>query len=313
MDTIFAAKEILKELGLPDAQQNEMSALTLLALAGIGPRNNWKNTTNRSLTVTKGIMVFVKSKYGREYAPNTRETFRRYVLHQFIQAGVVELNPDNPDLPTNSPQTHYRLSLELATILKEYNTSNWHEALKRFIASHPPLRERYRKYRAPANLPVELPGNITVKLSAGKHNRLQVQVLEEFIPRFVADAEVVYLGDTASKALYINEKVVERLKVLLSEHEKLPDIMVYDNAKEEVVPDRGCHLAWLNDPKTVEELSAVFRDCTAQLIYVTAFASIQVYKHFLDKIAWETEVWISEIPDHLIHYNGDLYIDHHAA
>lgn len=37
MSKIDEAKQILKELGLPTAQQNEISAYTLLALCGIKP------------------------------------------------------------------------------------------------------------------------------------------------------------------------------------------------------------------------------------------------------------------------------------
>lgn len=40
MSKIDEAKEILKELGLPAAQQNEISAYTLLALCDIKPRGN---------------------------------------------------------------------------------------------------------------------------------------------------------------------------------------------------------------------------------------------------------------------------------
>ena len=88
-----------KELGLPTAQQNEISAYTLLALCGIKPRDNWSKATRKSLKVTKGIMAFVLDVHKKEYAPNTRETFRRQVLHQFVQARIADYNPDNPKLP----------------------------------------------------------------------------------------------------------------------------------------------------------------------------------------------------------------------
>src|SRR3972149_5041764 len=104
MSKIKGAKSILKGLGLPSAQQNEISCYTLLALCGLRPKDSWQNAKRNSLTVTKGIMGFIEKHYRKRYAPNTRETFRRQVLHQFVQAQVVEYNPDNPDLPTNSPK-----------------------------------------------------------------------------------------------------------------------------------------------------------------------------------------------------------------
>ena len=47
MKKISEAQEILKALGLDPKQQNEMSALTLLALAGIKPSSKWSEATRR--------------------------------------------------------------------------------------------------------------------------------------------------------------------------------------------------------------------------------------------------------------------------
>lgn len=101
MSKITEAQEILKALGLPAAQQNEMSALTLLALCSIKEDTPWADATRTSQRITKEIMAFVNENYKADapYAPNTRETFRRQVLHQFIQAGVANYNPDDPTLP----------------------------------------------------------------------------------------------------------------------------------------------------------------------------------------------------------------------
>ena len=121
MSKIAEAKQILKELGLPTAQQNEISAYTLLALCGIKPRNTWSQATRKSLKVTKGIMAFVLDVYKREYAPNTRETFRRQVLHQFVQARITDYNPDNPKLPVNSPNAHYALTHGALDAIKAFH------------------------------------------------------------------------------------------------------------------------------------------------------------------------------------------------
>jgi len=82
MSKLKEAQEILRTLGLPQAQYNEMAALTFLAICGIKESDNWTDATRHSLGVTKGIMIFVNENYNKNYAPNTRETFRRQVLHQ---------------------------------------------------------------------------------------------------------------------------------------------------------------------------------------------------------------------------------------
>jgi type II restriction enzyme len=117
MNKIKEAKIILGALGLPKAQQNEISALTLLALCGIKPKGDWTKATRKSLKVTKGIMEFVKTGYNRKYAPNTRETFRRQVLHQFVQARIADYNPDRPNLAVNSPNAHYAISKRRLTLM----------------------------------------------------------------------------------------------------------------------------------------------------------------------------------------------------
>lgn len=127
MSKISDAQDILSVLGLPPAQQNEISALTLLALCGLKEEDNWADATRKSLKISKDIMAFVNENYKKEqpYAPNTRETFRRQVLHLFLQARIVDYNPDNPALPVNSPNAHYKLTEEAYETIKSYNTQEW--------------------------------------------------------------------------------------------------------------------------------------------------------------------------------------------
>ena len=63
------ALEVLRAFGLPLAQQNERSALTLLALASLGPKDSWANT-RRPLLRIWDVMGFMREKYGKDYAAN---------------------------------------------------------------------------------------------------------------------------------------------------------------------------------------------------------------------------------------------------
>jgi len=193
LDKIGEARRILGALGLPPAQQNEIAALTLLALCGLGPDDPWPKAKRRSLTLTKGIMAFVEREYGKSYAPNTRETFRRQVLHQFIQACVVDYNPDEPKLPTNSPRTHYALSGKALGAIRKYRTKRWHAVVKQFMEQQGALLEVYRKKRSAREVPVRLPNGRPLTLSPGKHNKLQAAVIEQFAPRFAPGARLLYM------------------------------------------------------------------------------------------------------------------------
>jgi adenine-specific DNA-methyltransferase len=102
---------VLRAIEMPQGQLNERSALTLLALLDLKPAGNW-NDLRRPLMGITPIIGFARQEYGREYAPNTRETFRRQTMHQFVQAGVALYNPDDPNRPVNSPLASYQVSEE---------------------------------------------------------------------------------------------------------------------------------------------------------------------------------------------------------
>jgi len=114
------ALEILKSLGLPRQQQNERSCLTLLALAGLSEQTPWAKT-QRPLLRIWDIMGWMKEKYGKEYAPNSRETIRRQTIHQFEQARLIDRNPDDPTRPTNSGDTKYQLTEDAAKVLRAFD------------------------------------------------------------------------------------------------------------------------------------------------------------------------------------------------
>lgn len=305
------ARQILAALGLPKSQQNEMAALTLLALAGLKPRDAWSKAARNSLTVTKGVMAFISEFYDKHYAPNTRETFRRQVLHQFVQAHIADYNPDNTALPTNSPRAHYALSPECLNVLQVWKTSNQKAAVAAFLHKHGALLQVYQNPRRLKQVPLILPDGTTLHLSPGKHNAVQSKVIQEFGPRFAPGATLLYLGDTAKKNLYFNRRGLEQLGILLNDHDKLPDILLYSGLKKwlyliEVVTSHGPM-----NPKRVTELKAMFSGVKAGLVFVSAFPDLAEFRKHIKDIAWETEVWIADIPDHLIHYKGDRFLGPH--
>jgi type II restriction enzyme len=305
---IREAQKILKAMGLPAEQQNEMSALTLLALAGIKPRSNWRNATRSSLTITKGIMTFVAGFYDKKYAPNTRETFRRHVLHQFTQARLVDYNPDNPDIPTNSPNAHYALSIEALDVIKTYGTKEWNDKCIKFKQKLGNLLEIYRKKRSKTLIPIHLPEGKVLKLSPGKHNKVQAAVVEDFVPHFAPGASLVYLGDTAQKQLFVDNDILSELHIPLTEHDKLPDVLLYDRNRNRIFLIEAVTSHGPMTPKRVIEFKEMLSQCTKEIVFLSAFPDFIEFRKHLKEIAWETEVWISEIPDHLIHFNGDKFL-----
>ncbi|MGA2619268.1 MAG: BsuBI/PstI family type II restriction endonuclease [Thermoguttaceae bacterium] len=301
------ALQILRSLGLPRAQQNERSALTLLALAGLGPKGSWAKTRKPSLRIWD-IMGFMRDKYGKNYAANSRETIRRQTIHQFEQARLVDRNADEPSRSTNSGNNCYCLTDAAITVLKTYGTPDFDDSVETFVQKFGQLEKAYNKRRDLQKVKLELPTGATIQLSPGKHNALQVAVVEELGPRFASGAKLLYLGDTARKRVVCETDELAELNVGITEHDKLPDIVLYHAKNKwlfliEAVTTHGPVSA-----KRHAELETMLAECPAERIYVTAFLDKADFRRYAADIAWETEVWIAETPDHMIHFNGPKFL-----
>ena len=82
---IHHARRLLELLDMDQERSNERSALVLLALLHLTADDDWADASNPMLG-TRAIMDWIRDAYGRDYAPNTRETIRRQTLHQFADA-----------------------------------------------------------------------------------------------------------------------------------------------------------------------------------------------------------------------------------
>ena len=309
MSKLDEAKKILEDLGLPKQQQNDRSGYTLLALAGIEKNSPWSSAKNDLIGIHE-IMLFIAEKYEFQYAENSRESIRRQTIHQFEQAGLIERNRDNPERPTNSGKTVYSLTPEALEVIKSFSSDKWESIKDKFLNDSQTLAEIYRRKREIHKVPIHI-GNLRLELSAGAHNDLQKAIIEEFGPRFAKGSILLYVGDTANKQLFVNEKELEMLGIPMTKHDKLPDVVLYDKEKNwlflcEAVTTHGPF-----SPKRMVEIEEMLKDCSCEKVYISCFPDKQTYKRYWDDIAWETEVWFSDTPDHMIHFNGDKFLGPH--
>ena len=179
---IEEAEEVLTAFGLPKEQRNERAALTLLALLDLEPRKAWAEVNDPLRGVTP-IMEFVAKNYGKKWAPNTRETVRRFTLHQFEQAGLVFANPDQPDRPTNSPYYCYQIAPEALSVIRKFGTQEWNGALRRYLVDAKTLVQTYAQVRELRQIPLSIDTK-AIKLSPGGQNELVKKIIDEFCPRF---------------------------------------------------------------------------------------------------------------------------------
>lgn len=309
-EKIDNALEIIKLLGLPRTQQNERSALTLLALLNLHSEKTWEEIECPMKGVTP-IMDWCKSVYGKEYAPNTRETFRRQTLHQFVSGGLCLYNPDDPSRAVNSPKACYQITEELFNVLKTYGTPDWEKQLDSWLKNKETLISKYAKQRDMKMIPLTLDDGTEVKLSPGKHSQLIHDIVVEFGPRFIPGAQVIYLGDTGAKENFFRKNNLEKLGVVVNRKGKLPDVVLYWPKKNWLILVESVTSHGPVDGKRHEELAHLFKKSIAGLVYVTAFPDRKIMGRYLSEISWETEVWVAEAPTHMIHFNGDRFLGPH--
>lgn len=307
MNKIDQAKDILRQFGLPERQQNDISALTFLALVGITKSMKWSQASNHRLGITKGIMVFIERNYKVYYQPNTRESIRKIALHYFLQTGIIQQNPDNPGIPTNSAKIVYAISDETLSVVKAYGTVAWEEQLKTYFSGSKKVKSLASKHRSLSKIPMKIEG-VDFLLSPGKHNLLQAAIIQEFASRFAHNSQVVYVGDTAQKSLYTNTQLLDALSIQLSPHNKLPDILLYNSEKNWLFLIEAVSSGGPMSQKRINELNQLLEGCKAERVFVTAFSDRTEFRRHITDIAWETEVWIADDPDHLIHFNGDKFL-----
>jgi hypothetical protein len=301
------AHKILVSLGLPRAQQNERSARCLLALLNLTPKKKWAQAENPLMGITP-IMDWIRDHHKKTYAPNTRETVRRQTMHQFVDAGIALYNPDKPDRPVNSPAAVYQIEPAALTLLRSFDTRTWHNKLTAYLAERQTLAARYAKERKQNLIPVQIAPGQKINLSPGEHSELIRAIIEDFAPRFVPGAELIYAGDAGEKWGYFDAVLLTKLGVNVDAHGKMPDVVLFDPKQKWLVLVESVTSHGPVDGKRHAELGKLFAGSTAGLVYVTAFPTRAIMGRYLGEIAWETEVWVADSPSHLIHFNGERFL-----
>lgn len=304
---IEEAQSVLDAVGLPRAQQNERSALTLLALLDLKPATPWRNASSPMCGITP-MMEFFAKHYGKRYAPNSRETVRRATVHQFVEAGLIHPNPDDPARPINSGKTVYQVDAAALELFRAFGTRAWIKRLQTYLSFVETLRARYEQQRQMARIPIRLPRGKNITLSPGGQNVLVEQILREFCPRFVPGSTPVYVGDTADKWAYFDAELLTTLGIEIDAHGKMPDVIIYHREKDWLVLVEAVTSHGPVNVKRHRELVKLFEGAKSGLVFVTAFLSRRALTKYIEEISWETEVWVAEAPAHLIHFNGQRFL-----
>lgn len=302
MSKINEARAILTELNVPAKQQSDLCCLVLLAMSNIKESDLWSSAENEWVRI-HDVLTFTRENYDVDYAENSRETFRKQAMHHFRNAAFIEDNGK----ATNSPNYRYRLTHEFLSLIKCYRTDLWAQKKADFLEGHESLVSIYASKRTMQKMPVVING-ADFTFSPGKHNELQKAIIEEFAPRFAPGSECLYVGDTTEKDLVKNVKKLAEIGFSITLHDKMPDVVLYSAQKNWIYFIESVTSVGPMDPKRIKEIEEMTQNITAGKVYITAFLDFKTYKKFAESLAWETEVWLAEMPDHMIHLNGDKFL-----
>lgn len=310
---INEALDILEGVGIPFKNKSERSlermALIFLAVAGV--TKDWKkvkSSEDKIYLKTRDIISFINKNFEENISPGSYDDIRRKDLKLLVLANLVLNSGVNKGSATNDPTRGYSLHPDFRKLILTYKTSDWEKTFQVFNQDRLTLSTILDRKRNFEKIPVKLPNGKPLELSLGEHNVLQKAIIEEFLPRFGSDCEVLYIGDTSNKILHIEEDALKRLNFFELLHNELPDIIAYSPKNNWLYLIEAVHSSGPMSEIRVLELMKLLENCKAELIFVTGFLTRPDFKKWMLEIAWETEVWIAENPDHLVHFNGHKFL-----
>ncbi|GHT59431.1 type II restriction endonuclease BsuBI [Bacteroidia bacterium] len=302
--------DILNSVGIPlqDKTERTLERMAICFLAVADVTKDWKDAKENSNLKSRDIITFVNKHFEEKISSGSYDDIRRKDLKLLVLADLIVNSGVNKGSATNDPTRGYALQPDFKKLIVTYKTKDWKKSLDEFNKRRPPLSEILARKRNLEKIPVKLPNGKPLELSVGEHNVLQKAIIEEFLPRFGSDCEVLYIGDTSNKMLHIEEDELKSLNFFELSHDELPDVVAYSRENNWLYLIEAVHSSGPMSETRVLELKKMLIDCKAELIFVTAFLTRTVFKKWMLDVAWETEVWIADNPDHLVHFNGHKFL-----
>lgn len=315
---IKEALEILQALGVPldglSARRKERMAKAFLALADLKPSTPWnaaRDNHSQHQLQSRQVITYMNAHWHESISPGSYDDIRRKDLALPVAACIVLKSARNPDANTNDGTRGFAIDPAAGDVIRAFGTSGWSAAVAGFHTARPSLAAQLQRTRNLAQIPVQINGQHQLQFSPGKHNALQKAIIEDFLPLYGFGAQVLYVGDTAQKNLYLDKERLEKLRFFELSHDALPDVVALSESKNWIYLIEAVTTA--NPITELRRLTLLqsAANCTADIVLVTAFPDRATYRKFSHEIAWETEVWIADAPEHMIHFNGDKFLGPH--
>lgn len=309
---------ILKSIGMPldgmTPRRLEKMAMCILALCGVTKESSWsevKSLKDIRILTTRKIINYINDNFEEKISSGSYDDIRRKDLIRPVGMGLVVKSANKPDADTNDGTRGYAIDDSFADLLRSYNTPAWSETINSFKIDHEYIA-LFQSQRMTNKLQVKLADGLILNLDDGPHNRIQKAVVEELLPIFGNNATVLYIGDTSEKQMFKCSKQMLELGLNIEDRGMLPDIIAFSEEKGWLYLIEAVHSSNpLNPERCIELKRTVLKNCPYGVVFITAFLSRKDFAKWMPEIAWETEVWLADRPEHMIHFNGDKFLGPH--
>lgn len=316
--------EILKAIGFPLGPGTEFGtklrqkrvANTLMGVANLQPNQPLREVAyygdgSNYAPRTRDLIRFINDYYGESIADSSYDDIRRKNLDFLVEAEVVVRAANRPGAATNDGTRGYAISPDAIDLFRLYGSSGWEGVVAAWTSKAGNLAEKLSRPRAQKLVDVKLPDGTTLNLSEGQHNDLQKAIVEDFLPRFLVEPELLYFGDTAKKSLIHDTARLREIGLKEFSHDTLPDVVAIDREKRWIYFIEAVHSANPISQLRHLRLEKLSSGCTFGKVYVSAFLDRAAFRQWVADLSWETEVWLASDPSHMIHFNGDRFLGPH--
>lgn len=318
---ILELLEIFNKIGVPlndmTSRRLEKMSMCILALCNVTKDSSWsevKSLKDNRILTTRKIINYINDNFEENISSGSYDDIRRKDLIRPVGMGLVVKSANNPDADTNDGTRGYAIEDNFADLLRAYNTPDWSEMIDSFKIDHEYI-SLFQSTRTANKLQVKLADGLILNLDDGPHNRIQKAVIEELLPIFGNNATVLYIGDTSEKKMFKCSKQMLELGLNIEDRGMLPDIIAFSEEKRWLYLIEAVHssnpLNPLNPERCIELKRTVLKNCPYGVVFITAFLSRKDFARWMPEIAWETEVWLADRPEHMIHFNGDKFLGPH--
>jgi len=315
---IQSGVEIIESVGVPihdlTLRRLEKMSMSFLALCAMNESKAWAEVlsiTDGHVLRTREIITYLNEHFEESLSLSSYDDIRRKDLIRLVGMGLVVKSANKPNADTNDGTRGYALEANFANLIRAYNSEEWVSKLSLFKLDQDYIEQFYSK-REIAKLEVQLEEGLIISLDNGLHNKIQKAVIEKFLPIYGYRAKVLYIGDTSNKHIHEYSDQMIKLGLNIEDRGMLPDIVAFSAEKNWLYLIEAVHSSNpLNPERCIELRRGILKDCPYGVVFVTAFLTKKEFAKWLPQIAWETEVWLVETPEHLIHFNGDKFLGLH--